>query len=120
MGERNGAIIQVNTHCLFGFRKKENVELNSEHPASMSAMKKWADYTDRPHVLVKHNNKTGSVDIGQYESKITNDLRVVSIVHLSCNRYVVGCGGIVKIRSVSPNCLIIVDGINIQVMAEQT
>ena len=103
----------IRTASLGSEKKGKMLSSTLEHPASMSAMKKWADYTDRPHVLVKHNNKTGSVDIEQYESKITNDLRVASIVHTSpVTGMSLNVREIVKkIRSISPDCLIIVDGI---------
>ena len=35
-----------------------------EHPASRSAMSRWADVTGRAHVLVAHDNATGRVDAG--------------------------------------------------------
>ena len=69
----------IRTASLGSEKKGKMLSSTLEHPASMSAMKKWADYTDRPHILVEHNNKTGSVDIEQYESKISDDLRVVSL-----------------------------------------
>ena len=103
----------IRTASLGAERKGKMISSTLEHPASMSAMKKWADHTDRPHVLVEHNNKTGTVDIEQYVVKITNDLRVASIVHTSpVTGMSLDVRAIVKkIRSVSPECLIIVDGI---------
>ena len=103
----------IRTASLGSEKKGKMLSSTLEHPASMSAMKKWAHYTERPHILVEHNNKTGSVGIEQYEAKITDDLRVVSIVHTSpVTGMSLDVGGIVKkIRRVSPECLIIVDGI---------
>ena len=103
----------IRTASLGSEKKGKMLSSTLEHPASMSAMKKWADYTDRPHILVEHNNKTGSVDIEEYEEKITNDLRVVSIVHTSpVTGMSLDVPAIVrKIRRVSSDCLIIVDGI---------
>ena len=103
----------IRTASLGAEKKGKMISSTLEHPASMSAMKKWADHTDRPHVLVEHNNKTGTVDIEQYVVKITNDLRVASIVHTSpVTGMSLDVRAIVKkIRSVSPDCLIIVDGI---------
>jgi len=103
----------IRTASLGAEKKGKMISSTLEHPASMSAMKKWADHTDRPHVLVEHNNKTGTVDIKQYVVKITNDLRVASIVHTSpVTGMSLDVRAIVKkIRSVSPECLIIVDGI---------
>ena len=103
----------IRTASLGAEKKGKMISSTLEHPASMSAMKKWADHTDRPHVLVEHNNKTGTVDIKQYVVKITNDLRVASIVHTSpVTGMSLDVRAIVKkIRSVSPDSLIIVDGI---------
>ena len=103
----------IRTASLGAEKKGKMISSTLEHPASMSAMKKWADHTDRPHVLVEHNNNTGTVDIEQYVVKITNDLRVASIVHTSpVTGMSLDVRAIVKkIRSVSPECLIIVDGI---------
>ena len=103
----------IRTASLGAEKKGKMISSTLEHPASMSAMKKWSDHTDRPHVLVEHNNKTGTVDIEQYVVKITNDLRVASIVHTSpVTGMSLDVRAIVKkIRSVSPECLIIVDGI---------
>ena len=40
-----------------------------EHPASMSAMKKWAKNTQRSHIIVEHNDDSGSVDEQAYIKK---------------------------------------------------
>ena len=103
----------IRTASLGAEKKGKMISSTLEHPASMSAMEKWANFTDRPHVLVDHNNKTGTVDIEQYAVKITPDLRVASIVHTSpVTGMSLDVGAIVKkIRSASPECLIIVDGI---------
>ena len=54
-----------------------------EHPASMSAMKKWAKNTLRSHIIVEHDDELGTVDEKAYLKKLTRDVRVVSIVHTS-------------------------------------
>ncbi len=84
-----------------------------EHPASMSAMKRWAKNTQRDHIIVEHNNEAGSVDVKDYITKLTSDVRVVSIVHTSpVTGMTVDLEKIAKeVRNVSRDCIIIVDGI---------
>ena len=84
-----------------------------EHPASMSAMKKWAKNTQRNHIIVQHNHDSGSVDEQAYIKKLTSDVRVVSIVHTSpVTGMTVDLEKITKeVRNVTPDCIIIVDGI---------
>ena len=84
-----------------------------EHPASMSAMRKWAKNTYRDHLIVKHNDETGTVDERAYIKKLTSNVRVVSIVHTSpVTGMTVDLEKLTKeVRNVAPECIIIVDGI---------
>ena len=84
-----------------------------EHPASRSAMARWAEVTGRPHVLVPHDDATGAVDAAAYARHITPDIRVATIIHTSP---VTGMAADVaaiaaEIRKAAPNCFIVVDGI---------
>ncbi|WP_137699452.1 aminotransferase class V-fold PLP-dependent enzyme [Marimonas lutisalis] len=84
-----------------------------EHPASRSAAARWAGIAGMDHVLVAHDDATGTVGVEHYAPQITPDTRVVTILHTSP---VTGMGVDVAaiaaaIRAVSPGCLIIVDGI---------
>jgi len=84
-----------------------------EHPATRSAAKKWADITGKSHVLIAHDNATGTVEAGAYASQITPDTQVATILHTSP---VTGMGMDVAaiaqaIRAVAPECFIVVDGI---------
>ena len=84
-----------------------------EHPASRSAMARWAEVTDRPHIFVAHDDATGTVDVDAYRRHITPDVRVATIVHTSP---VTGMSTDIAaiaaaIRETSPDCFIIVDGI---------
>ena len=94
---------------------EQGVMLSStlEHPASMSAMKKWAKNTKRDHIIVEHNDESGSIDEQAYMKKLSSDVRVVSIVHTSpVTGMTVDLEKITKeVRNVAPNCIIIVDGI---------
>ena len=84
-----------------------------EHPATRSAGRQWAEKTNRKHVLIAHNNDTASITSDDYKNNITADVRVATIIQTSP---VTGMGADVaaisqEIRSVSPDCFIIVDGI---------
>ena len=84
-----------------------------EHPASMSAMKKWAKNTQRNHIIVEHDDGLGTVDEKAYLKKLTSDVRVVSVVHTSpVTGMTVDLEKITReVRNVTPECIIIVDGI---------
>jgi len=84
-----------------------------EHPASRSAMHRWAQVTGRPLRLAVHDDATGSVPLAAYAAHITPDLRVASIVQTSpVTGMAVDVPAIAAaIRSVAPDCIIIVDGI---------
>ncbi|MEM7209675.1 MAG: aminotransferase class V-fold PLP-dependent enzyme [Pseudomonadota bacterium] len=84
-----------------------------EHPATVSACKRWAGVTDKEYVAIPHANDTATVTPDDYAKYVMPDTRVATIIQTSP---VTGMGVDVKavvdvIRNVSPECLIIVDGI---------
>ncbi len=84
-----------------------------EHPATRSACDRWAKIAGQKHVLIEHDNNSGTIEATAYAAHITADTKVATILHTSP---VTGMGvdieAVVKeIRAVSPECLIIVDGI---------
>jgi len=84
-----------------------------EHPASRSAAIYWANETGREYISVPHDNATGTVTAEDYAKLMTPEVRVATIIHTSP---VTGMGVDVAavaaaIRAVSPECYIIVDGI---------
>ena len=84
-----------------------------EHPATVSACKRYCDVTDKSYVAVPHNPDTGSVTADDYRQHITADTRVATIIQTSP---VTGMGVdlnaiVAVIREISPDCLVIVDGI---------
>jgi len=84
-----------------------------EHPASASAMARWAEVTDRPLVRVAHDDASGTVTADAYRAALTPETRVATIVHTSP---VTGMSVDVEavaaaIRQIAPACFIIVDGI---------
>lgn len=84
-----------------------------EHPASRSAARHWAKETARDYLPVVHDNETGSVTAEAYSAVVTPETRVATIVHTSpVTGMGVDVGRISKaIRKISPDCFIIVDGI---------
>lgn len=84
-----------------------------EHPASRSAAARWSKQAGREHVLIAHDDATGTVSAEAYAAKVTKDTAVATILHTSP---VTGMGmdlaAIAKaIRATAPDALIIVDGI---------
>lgn len=84
-----------------------------EHPATRSACDRWAKIAGLEHVLVKHDDATGTVTADAYAKQVTENTVVATILHTSP---VTGMGVDVAqcaqaIRAVAPDCIIIVDGI---------
>ncbi|MEE3358817.1 MAG: aminotransferase class V-fold PLP-dependent enzyme [Pseudomonadota bacterium] len=84
-----------------------------EHPASRSAAARWAEQSRREHVLIAHSDTEGRVTADAYADTVTADTRVATILHTSP---VTGMGMdlpaiVTAIRAKSPDCFIIVDGI---------
>ncbi|MBL6932793.1 MAG: aminotransferase class V-fold PLP-dependent enzyme [Rhodospirillales bacterium] len=84
-----------------------------EHPASVSACARWSKIAGRNFVSVTHNSQTGTVTADDYRPFVTSETRVATILHTSpVTGMAVDVAGIAKlIRDVSPECYIIVDGI---------
>ncbi len=84
-----------------------------EHPASVSACDRWAKIAERNFVRVPHNSETGTVGAEDYRPYVSKDTRVATILHTSpVTGMAVDVAAIAKlIREVSPDCYIIVDGI---------
>lgn len=84
-----------------------------EHPASRSACARWAEVSGKRHVLIAHDDATGTVSAEAYAAEVTEDVAVATILHTSP---VTGMGMDVPaiaaaIRAKAPEALIIVDGI---------
>lgn len=84
-----------------------------EHPATRSAATHWAEAAGKALVLVPHDPAAGRVEAEAYAQHVTPDTRVATIVHTSP---VSGIGMDLpaiagEIRRKSPDCLILVDGI---------
>ncbi len=84
-----------------------------EHPATVSACQRWCEIGNKKYVSIPHNDDTAAITPEDYEKYVTPNTRVATIIQTSP---VTGMGVDVKkvveaIRSVSPDCYIIVDGI---------
>ena len=84
-----------------------------EHPATASAGKRWAEATGKEYRAASHDNETGTVSGQQYADVVDAETRVATIIHTSpITGIAVDIGSIVKaIRAVSPECIIVLDGI---------
>ncbi len=84
-----------------------------EHPATVSACKRWAGITGKRYIAVPHNNETATVTADDYRQYVTADTRVATIIQTSpVTGMAVDINAVVGvIRAVSPDCLIVVDGI---------
>ncbi len=84
-----------------------------EHPASRSPALIWSETAGKTHIMVTHDDETGSIDADAYAALIQSDTRVATVIHTSP---VTGMGVDIAaisnaIRTVSPDCFIVVDGI---------
>ncbi len=84
-----------------------------EHPATRSACARWSGIARQEHVLVVHDDASGTIDADAYARAVTPNTVVATILHTSP---VTGMGVDLAacakaIRAVAPGCLIIVDGI---------
>jgi cysteine desulfurase/selenocysteine lyase len=84
-----------------------------EHPATRSACDRWAKIAGHQHVLVNHDDATGTVTAEAYAARVSENTVVATILHTSpVTGMSVDVAACVKaIRAVAPKCIIIVDGI---------
>ncbi len=103
----------IRTACLTADKGAKVIGSSIEHPATRSAARRWAEIAGLDYVNVQHDDATGLVTAEDYTALMTPDVAVATILHASP---VTGMGMDVAaiskaIRAVSPECLIIVDGI---------
>jgi selenocysteine lyase/cysteine desulfurase len=84
-----------------------------EHPATVSASKRWAGIAGKEYRAAIHDNATASITAKDYAGIVDADTRVATIIHTSpVTGMTVDIPAVVNtIRSVSPDCIIILDGI---------
>jgi len=103
----------IRTACVNAPKGAKVIGSSIEHPASRSAARRWAGLAGLDYVNVPHDDATGLVTAADYAAHMTPDVAVATILHASP---VTGMGMDVAeisraIRAVSPDCFIIVDGI---------
>lgn len=103
----------IRTACLNAPKGTKVIGSSIEHPATRSAARRWAEIAGLDYVNIQHDDATGLVTAEDYAAQMTPDVAVATILHASP---VTGMGMDVAaisaaIRAVSPDCLIIVDGI---------
>ena len=103
----------ISAGCLGTPKGGNIVGCTLEHPASRSACIRWSGIAGKKYVSVPHNDATGSVTADDYLPHLNADTRVATILHTSpVTGMAVDVAAIAKtIRNVSPDCCIIVDGI---------
>ena len=99
--------------CLGTTKGGDVLGSNLEHPATRSACARWAGIAGQNHVLIEHDDASGTVGVSAYADAVTPQTVVATIVHTSP---VTGMGVdvaavVAEIRNISPDCFIIVDGI---------
>ena len=84
-----------------------------EHPATVSASKRWSKIAGKEYRAVSHDNASATVTAEDYRAIVDANTRVATIIHTSpVTGMSVDVKSVVKvIREASPDCVIIVDGI---------
>lgn len=124
LGVQDGIIFggETGTECLFRVIRAAAtaaqeggsiVACELEHPATYDATAQWARRTGREWLPVGFNTRTGRVTAEEYAQVVRPDTRLATILHTSP---VTGMAQDVAaianaIRSIAPDCYIIVDGI---------
>ena len=103
----------IRTACLAAPTGAKVIGSSIEHPASRSAARRWAGIAGLAYVNVPHDDATGRVLAEDYSALMTPDVAVATILHGSpVTGMAMDVAAIAAaIRAVSPECLIIVDGI---------
>jgi len=84
-----------------------------EHPCTASARKRWAEISGKEFRSAQHDNDSANVTVEDYAKLVDANTRVATIIHTSpVTGMTVDIVSIIDmIRKVSPDCIIILDGI---------
>ena len=84
-----------------------------EHPATVSASKRWSKIAGKEYRAAVHSNEAATITAADYALVVDADTRVATIIHTSpVTGMTVDIPAVVKtIRAASPDCIIILDGI---------
>ena len=100
-------------NAVFASRGSLVIGSHLEHPATYSACRRWSAVAGMGYQQVGFDTETTVVSVDQYRPEITPDLAVATIIHASpvTGMHVDVKAIAAEIRSVAPDCFIIVDGI---------
>ena len=103
----------IRTACVNAPKGSKVIGSSIEHPATRSAARRWADIAGLTYVNVPHDDETGLVTASDYATHMSPDVSVATILHGSpVTGMAMDVAAIVKaIREISPECVIIIDGI---------
>lgn len=103
----------IRTACVNAPAGARLIGSSIEHPASRSAARRWAKIAGLEYLNVPHDDATGLVTAADYARLMSPDVAVATILHASpVTGMSMDVAAIAQaIREVSPDCLIIVDGI---------
>jgi len=103
----------IRTAALESARGGNMVGSTLEHPATASAGKRWAKVTGREYRAAIHSNDSGTVTAEDYTKIVDANTRVATIIQTNpITGMSVDIDAVVAtIRSASPDCIIILDGI---------
>ncbi|GAA0410586.1 cysteine desulfurase-like protein [Cocleimonas flava] len=113
---------ETGTECLFRLIRVAALALPEggsiicsaiEHPSTYDGTRIWADRTNREWIEVSFNTQTGIVNADDYAALVRPDTRIATIIHTNpVTGMVMDVEAISRaIRKISPDCYIIVDGI---------
>lgn len=103
----------IRTACVNAPKGSKVIGSSIEHPATRSAARRWADIAGLTYVNVPHDDETGLVTASDYATHMSPDVSVATVLHGSpVTGMAMDVAAIVKaIREISPECVIIIDGI---------
>lgn len=103
----------IRTAALGSARGGNMIGSTLEHPSTASAGKRWAKVTGREYRAADHDNDSATVTAKDYAGIVDSDTRVATIIHTNpITGMSVDIRAVVAtIRKASPDCIIILDGI---------
>ncbi len=124
LGVKNGPVFMGETGTELVFRMIRAAALGTpkggnivgstlEHPCTTSARKRWAEISAKEFRSAQHDNDSANVGVEAYAKVVDADTRVATIIHTSpVTGMTVDIESIITlIRQRSPECIIILDGI---------
>lgn len=124
LGVKNGPVFLGETGTELVFRMIRAAALGTpedgnivgstlEHPCTASARRRWAEVSGKEFRSAQHDNESANVSVDDYAKVVDENTRVATIIHTSpVTGMTVDINAIITmIREISPDCIIILDGI---------